>query len=115
MGNETSKSYYGPKLKTKLNFETIHVKDPNNIKSVKKELYDLFLEDKLIHIDMVLDETKKLENVIEDIKTENKTLKVSLEKFKAENDKYRKSQEATGIKLKILDEKIKDLETNYIA
>jgi len=85
MGNDISKTQIGPKSQRidslKLSDAEIDYKQEKNAGIAKKELYDLFLDDKIVHVSKIEEALDK----IEIMKNETDSLKQELENYKKFN------------------------------
>jgi hypothetical protein len=85
MGNTESKVEIGPKSSLERGLEMtnteIDYKDPQNSKKAKKELYALFLDDKLVHVSRVEESTERISQLEES----NKRLQEELDNYKKLN------------------------------
>lgn len=82
MGNEMSKKYLGHRSKVStgliLSNTELDYKDSKHARQAKNELYELFLADKILHIDSIQDEIES----IDQLKIENDILKAEIAKLK---------------------------------
>lgn len=83
MGEQVSKVAIGPKSNGNLSSGegNSDLKDPSNAKRAKQELYELFLEDKILHVAIA----EELGDKLEKVRAENKRLKEELEAYKKLN------------------------------
>lgn len=84
MGNEQSKAIGPRSLRSEtleLSDEEIDYKDVKNASKAKKELYALFIDDKLTHVSKLEELTTQLDKIEE----ENKSLREQLDKYKQFN------------------------------